>query len=72
MAEPDEGCDLVFLFLDSSSFYFLLEYSCSTMLCEFGLYTKEQQRLISESAICLHTSPLFWIPFPFRSLQGPE
>ena len=26
----------------------------------------------SESAIHIHISPLFWIPFPFRSPQSTE
>ena len=44
--------------------YFLLEYGCFPMLV-----SAIQQ---SESAVCIHISPLFWISFSFRLPQSPE
>ena len=53
--------DLRFFFL---IFIFLLEYGCFTVW-----FLPVQQR---ESAVHEHISPLFWIPLPARSPQGPE
>ena len=43
-----------------SFFKKFMGYSCFIMLC----YSAVQR---SESAICLHISPLFWISFPFKT-----
>ena len=43
----------------------VLEYSSFTVLCQFLLCS-------SDSAICIHIFPLFWISFPFRSPQSTE
>ena len=39
------------------------------MLSNVALVSTAQQ---SESAICIHIYPLFWISFPFRSAQSFE
>ena len=44
----------------------LLEYSCFTMLCYFLLYSKVNV------CIHIHIVLLFWISFPFSSLQSIE
>ena len=43
--------------------------ACTQLLFNVMLVSTVQQ---SESALRIHTSPLFWISFPFRSPQSTE
>ena len=53
-----------FSYFTMALFIFLLKYSCFIM-CSFLLYSKVNQ-------LYIYIYPLFWISFPFRSLESIE
>ena len=58
-----------FLFLQKKNGFFKLIFIGVQLLYNVVLVSAVQQ---SESAICIHISPLFWISFPFSSPQSTE